>query len=462
MAFHLLLIDNTIRLSIILLGVLLVRSFKLISKRELITVWMLVFVLGFSPFRFEIPLLPGSQNGDLEKSYIFINEKTDIDLAEYHHYGDASVSEPESDDLLTHTLTEIYILGIGVLLSYQLYRCYLFNKAVSSGSDNQDIIILPGDSGSFVAGFIHPRIFLCEADSHNDLILQHENVHIANHDPLRKLAAFVFLLFYWFNPLAWLSVQCFEEDLEMNCDEAVTRDLSRESKLKYMQMIVDRSVDCDNRSFLRFSGQKNKIKNRLDNLTADRHKHDRKWIVAACILVCIAVSMLFLQGRYQQYRISDKSREESSVLLSLPKSYTFSNISSQLVPTSFTVYDDKNDILVDVMIDYSLTEEDKEMYPIEETVFAEQYLRFEPGLTIEALTKKDRNISDYHTFEEFASSAKSKVFSLNSDTYYYIVGVYEHDYTVWRVTCRTVAENVSRNENVMKSIVGSVCFSNTR
>ena len=53
--------------------------------------------------------------------------------------------------------------------------------------------------------------------------LQHELIHIINHDNLKKLAAHLALCIHWFNPLVWVMYVLFNRDMELLCDETVVQ-----------------------------------------------------------------------------------------------------------------------------------------------------------------------------------------------------------------------------------------------
>jgi beta-lactamase regulating signal transducer with metallopeptidase domain len=81
--------------------------------------------------------------------------------------------------------------------------------------------------GTPMAGGVwRPAIFLPFAArdwsaERRDVVLAHELVHLAGHDPLRHLAARLAVACYWFHPLAWIAAREAAAAREQACDEAV-------------------------------------------------------------------------------------------------------------------------------------------------------------------------------------------------------------------------------------------------
>lgn len=76
-------------------------------------------------------------------------------------------------------------------------------------------------------GVIRPKIVFpsgLEPDSTEGMmILAHENVHRKRLDNLWRILAIGITCIHWFNPLAWVMLRVFLEDMELSCDEAVLR-----------------------------------------------------------------------------------------------------------------------------------------------------------------------------------------------------------------------------------------------
>ena len=71
------------------------------------------------------------------------------------------------------------------------------------------------------------------------LVLAHEQGHLTRHDHWWKPLGFALLALTWFNPLAWIAYVYFCKDIELACDERVTKDLSDSERADYSQALLD-------------------------------------------------------------------------------------------------------------------------------------------------------------------------------------------------------------------------------
>lgn len=90
-------------------------------------------------------------------------------------------------------------------------------------------------------GIIRPRIILPKNYNDNDLkyILMHEQAHIKRLDNLWRIVAIVTACIHWFNPLSWLFLKVFLENLELACDEKVLKNSSEEDKKRYALTLIN-------------------------------------------------------------------------------------------------------------------------------------------------------------------------------------------------------------------------------
>lgn len=110
----------------------------------------------------------------------------------------------------------------------------------------RETIRLSGEVASpAVYGILHPQIVLPESYRDKDLtyILAHENVHIRRLDNVWRLAAAATACLHWFNPLAWLFLKLFLEDMELACDEQALAGLGEKEKKAYALALVECAAD---------------------------------------------------------------------------------------------------------------------------------------------------------------------------------------------------------------------------
>lgn len=120
------------------------------------------------------------------------------------------------------------------------------------------------------------------------LVLQHETVHIRRGDNFFRLLAAAICCIHWFNPLSWLFLKRFLEDMELSCDEAVLRKCGEEQKETYAEALL---YYAEKKSVFASAFGGAKIKTRMVHILS----YKRLTIVSAVALtVFTAVVMIIL------------------------------------------------------------------------------------------------------------------------------------------------------------------------
>jgi beta-lactamase regulating signal transducer with metallopeptidase domain len=134
----------------------------------------------------------------------------------------------------------IIVAVAAVLTSVMLY---LFTKSelrsIELIRDNiykSDKITTPA-----VYGIIYPKIIIPEAIAEGDIeyIIMHEQVHIRRKDNLFRVIAVITACVHWFNPLSWIFLKYFFEDMELACDARVLRKLDKRQTKDYAGAILE-------------------------------------------------------------------------------------------------------------------------------------------------------------------------------------------------------------------------------
>ncbi len=109
---------------------------------------------------------------------------------------------------------------------------------------------------------VFPKGLYLKEEKEVSFCLQHELIHIQNHDNIKKLAAHLALCIHWFNPLAWVMYVLFNRDMELLCDETVVR-RSGERRQEYALTLLS-LAECRNIGFQTGLGfGKNAVKERI-------------------------------------------------------------------------------------------------------------------------------------------------------------------------------------------------------
>ena len=141
-----------------------------------------------------------------------------------------------------------------------------------------------------VLGFIRPKIYIpiCIDVNRQDYILKHEQTHIKRRDYLIKPLGFIAFALHWFNPLMWVSYLLMSKDMEMSCDEAVLRNISKDIRSEYSTSLLSFSVS-KNSLLSPIAFGESGVKERVVNVLS--FKRAKRWVL---VLSAIAVLVVFV------------------------------------------------------------------------------------------------------------------------------------------------------------------------
>lgn len=103
--------------------------------------------------------------------------------------------------------------------------------------------------GPHTMGLMKKIIFLPDnisADKNLEYILKHEMTHCRENDNFWKLFFLAVNVIHWFNPLVWLMRKMADQDMELVCDESVTRNASLTERKEYGNMLIACLEGCSN------------------------------------------------------------------------------------------------------------------------------------------------------------------------------------------------------------------------
>lgn len=142
----------------------------------------------------------------------------------------------------------VWLAGVGFMALFGLLSTHQWRKRVQTAVRCEDGLWRSESVESpFILGVLRPKIYLpfmlpFGAESH---VVAHEQAHLKRRDPLWKCFAFALLAVYWFHPLVWVSYFLFCRDIELACDQQVTRHLDAEGKKAYSRALLACTVSRD-------------------------------------------------------------------------------------------------------------------------------------------------------------------------------------------------------------------------
>lgn len=276
-------------------------------------------VVNFTPTRTieaSIPDVPISAVTDSTPTQTITNTNTMPNQAKITAQQDGVGIVPndaKNSPTLIETAIIIWLLGCCGFMAYQFAGYRIFKKKAmrwskapadpqiaaalhSTASEmgiTRNVTALISDSvaSPLMIGFIKPKLFLPREDySNTDLsfILRHELTHCKRNDLWYKLLLVFANAVHWFNPLVWLMFREASTDLELSCDDEVTRGISFEGRKAYSETILESIGGQKMRQTALttyFNGGKGTLKNRFINILNMKRKKNGAPVLLIVVLV---------------------------------------------------------------------------------------------------------------------------------------------------------------------------------
>lgn len=266
------LFNMSITASLVGLVVLLLRRIKKIPRRISVLLWLIPYLRMCVPFGLDSPYsLLALLSGFTTKTVVVYHPAGGISFSGTNHVMGANGYFPityKADRVgeVFRVASVLWILVAGVILLAWgiLYLTTMREmKDAVRFSDNlyySHKVISPG-----VYGIIRPKIVLPLSYQDKDIryVILHEKAHIKRGDNLWRVLAFFLTAIHWFNPLAWVFLRLFLNDLELACDERVLAGIGDSQVKAYARSLLD-CGESTNLFVSAFGGAK--IRTRIENI----------------------------------------------------------------------------------------------------------------------------------------------------------------------------------------------------
>lgn len=243
--------------SVLIIGIFCFRKFR--HFQTSFGLWTLVFLYLFCIIRAILPLeLPYVVELGIENVYpqIYRFLTTSYSLGANLHFS---------------VLTVLCLIWIAVSIILFIRYLYIYRKAsrrimqyaaqcgereyemldavkqTTGQSVNIKLYSVPNISIPFGIGIFSKAILLPQheyLDKELYFILLHEYTHFLNRDTLMKVMVSGLRCIFWWNPVVYLLSKDLEQTLEMKCDIAATKGISRKEKVEYLRTIVNVMKQC--------------------------------------------------------------------------------------------------------------------------------------------------------------------------------------------------------------------------
>lgn len=300
------LLNMSLTASWLIVAVILLRAvFKRAPKAIRCVLWALVGVRLICPFSIEsaLSLIPSAapvppeivyaQTPAIESGIPVINEVINPILSE--HLAPQAGHSVNPMQIVTAVAAYVWLFGVIAMLIYSLVSYLRLRRRVRVSLCQQNNVYLCDTIDTpFILGLIKPRIYLPSrmAETQMPLVIAHEKAHLRRGDHLWKPLGFALLAVYWFNPLAWIAYILLCRDIELACDERVTKDLKQEEKQAYSETLLVCSTTRSTITACPLAFGEGSVKGRIKSIMS--YKKPTFWLIIATIVVCATVGVVFL------------------------------------------------------------------------------------------------------------------------------------------------------------------------
>lgn len=301
-------LNMSIHGGLLCLIVLLLRRIRAFPKGFVYGLWCLPFLRLICPLGVKSPwsfmnLLErlGTREVEVSELALFASSangqelaSTDVQIfATFNHVQFANSYAPITykTNVLTGTMETLtliwFIVACACLLTALLL--YIFTKRELRGAEKRegfycsDRVTAPA-----LYGILRPRIVLPygvseEARPH---ILRHEGIHRKRGDNLWRAVGILTCCVHWFNPLCWLCLKYFFEDMELSCDAAAIGKMDEQGRKDYALALLE-SAEQKNLFVSAFGGAKLRL--RIKNILAYRNLTLMASLAFAALFAVIAL-----------------------------------------------------------------------------------------------------------------------------------------------------------------------------
>lgn len=228
--------------------IMLVRMIKKIPRRLAVFLWLIPYLRLIIPFGLNSSYSLMSLLSRIATKTIVVyqpTEKMTFSMMNSVMAADSYFPITYKVNILEKVFGVASIIWIIVLFVILLMLALIYFTTLHDMKDathlRDDIYLSDKIISPAVYGMIKPRIILpiFYKDKDIELIILHEKMHIRRADNLWRILAFLIVAVHWFNPLCWIFLKLFLEDLELSCDERVLVKLGDQRAKEYALMLLE-------------------------------------------------------------------------------------------------------------------------------------------------------------------------------------------------------------------------------
>lgn len=197
---------------------------------------------------------------------------------------------------------EQYVGGLPNSEAMPSLRKILADKKIKK---RMEIKQVPGMAVPAIIGMKKVRILVPEHINETELhyTLLHEVQHYIHYDLYFMMLFQIVSIIYWWNPVFYILKHTAYKYLEYRVDYAVTKKISEEEKIDYLESIISLAQKGRERSFkskllLEFYGKNSDLYSRFENVLHSGRRHSGKLLVRFVLFAMLASTFIIVEPYY--------------------------------------------------------------------------------------------------------------------------------------------------------------------
>ena len=296
------LINMSIVASFMGLIVMLLRKIRFIPRRVSVFLWIIPFLRMTVPVGLNSPYSLMSLVSRFTTRTVTVYQPSDDIAFSFSN----SIRAAKSYSPITYKVNILgtvfsvagmiwIVVSLALLIALTLIYVSTKNAVADSRHLESNIFFSDKVDSPAVYGIIRPKIII--PGSYKDMelkyIIRHEKTHIKRLDNLWRILGFITASVHWFNPLSWVFLKAFLNDLELSCDEMAVSGYDKEERKEYARTLLSCS---GSKSLLVSAFGGAKVRTRIENVLSYKKMTAFSALGFALLVVVIIFTLITNAG----------------------------------------------------------------------------------------------------------------------------------------------------------------------
>ena len=282
--------------------VMLLRKIRFIPRRVSVFLWIIPFLRMTVPVGLNSPYSLMSLVSRFTTRTVTVYQPSDDIAFSFSN----SIRAAESYSPITYKVNILgtvfsvagmiwIVVSLALLIALAIIYVSTKNAVADSRHLESNIFFSDKVDSPAVYGIIRPKIII--PGSYKDMelkyIIRHEKTHIKRLDNLWRIIGFITASIHWFNPLSWVFLKAFLNDLELACDEMAVSGYDKEERKEYARTLLSCS---GSKSLLVSAFGGAKVRTRIENVLSYKKMTAFSALGFALLVVVIIFTLITNAG----------------------------------------------------------------------------------------------------------------------------------------------------------------------